>query len=263
MEDAGGKSGRRPGRHLQVEASGPGNARPANLMLVGRFRRGEVTEGCAGGAEGRSKRLICLCGARLQSRCGYSLCDTWMRDTGGKSGRRSGRHLQVEASGPRNAASVQQRLAGRFGWRFEAEGWFCGARLQSRCGYSLCETCMRDTGGKSGRRPGRHLQVEASGPRDDTIAQWSQWRLAARFRGGEIAQGRASAAWPQVDAPELSLGPGWEIQEVSRVGAQGPTSKSMLLAEEMPRVCSRLAGLKQRLWLAAGGKSQTRYWGHT
>eukprot|EP01047_Picozoa_sp_COSAG01_P104562 COSAG01_NODE_33866_length_557_cov_0.914847_2_plen_68_part_01 len=29
----------------------------------------------------------------------------------------------------------------------------------------------------------------------------------------------------KVDAPELSSGPGWEIQEVSRVGAQGVTSK--------------------------------------
>ena len=73
-------------------------------------------------------------------------------------------------------------------------------------------------------------------PRDDTIAQW---RLAGRFRGGEIAQGRACAVWLQVDAPELSSGPIWEIQEVSRVGAQGVTSKSKLLAREMPRVCSR------------------------
>ena len=40
-----------------------------------------------GGAEGRSKRLICL-------------RRTWMEDTGGKSGRRPGRHLQVEASSP-------------------------------------------------------------------------------------------------------------------------------------------------------------------
>ena len=64
-------------------------------------------------------------------------------------------------------------------------------------------------------------------------------RLAGRFRGGEIAQGRACAVWVQVDAPELSSGPGWEIQEVSRVGAQGATSKSKLLALEMPRVCSR------------------------
>ena len=95
---------------------------------------------------------------------------------------------------------------------------------------------MRDTGGKSGRRPGRHLQVEASGPRN---AASVQQRLAGRFRGGEIAQGRARAVWPQVDAPELSSGPVCEIQEVSRVGAQGVTSKSKLLAQEMPRVCSR------------------------
>jgi len=94
---------------------------------------------------------------------------------------------------------------------------------------------MGDTGGKSGRRPGRHLQVEASGPRN---AAGVQQRLAGRFRGGEIAQGRARAVWLQVDAPELSSGPGWEIQEVSRVGAQGVTSKSKLLAREMPRVCS-------------------------
>eukprot|EP01045_Picozoa_sp_COSAG04_P054830 COSAG04_NODE_24732_length_317_cov_1.311927_1_plen_93_part_10 len=36
-----------------------------------------------------------------------------------------------------------------------------------------------------------------------------------------------------------SARPGWEIQEVSRVGAQGVTSKSKLRAREMPRVCSR------------------------
>ena len=56
----------------------------------------------------------------------------------------------------------------------------------------------------------------------------------ARFRGGEIAQGRACAVWLKVGAPEISSGPGWEIQEVSRVGAQGVTSKSKLLAREMP-----------------------------
>jgi len=43
----------------------------------------------------------------------------------------------------------------------------------------------------------------------------------------------------KVDAPEASSGPGWKVQEVSRVGAQGVTSKSKLLAREMPRVCSR------------------------
>jgi len=95
---------------------------------------------------------------------------------------------------------------------------------------------MGDTGGKSARRPGRHLQVEASGPGN---AAGVQQRLAGRFRGGEIAPGRTCAAWVQVDAPELSSGPVGEIQEVSRLGAQGVTSKSKLLAREMPRVCSR------------------------
>ena len=95
---------------------------------------------------------------------------------------------------------------------------------------------MRDTGGKSGRRPGRHLQVEASGPGN---AAGVQQRLVGRFRGGEIAQGRACTVWAQVGAPELSPGPVGEIQEVSRVGAQGVTTKSKLLARQMPRVCSR------------------------
>ena len=106
---------------------------------------------------------------------------------------------------------------------------------------------MGDTGGKSGRRPARHLQVEASGPRDDTIAQW---RLAGRFRGGEIAQGRTCAVWVKVGAPELSSGHVGEIQEVSRVGAPGVTSKSKLLAREMPRVCSRglRADSRGNLW---------------
>ena len=37
----------------------------------------------------------------------------------------------------------------------------------------------------------------------------------------------------KVDAPWLSSGPGWDIQEVSRLGAQGVTSKSKLLARDM------------------------------
>ena len=56
---------------------------------------------------------------------------------------------------------------------------------------------------------------------------------AARWRKGGCA-----GPGGKVDAPELYSGPGWEIQEVSRVGAQGVTSKSKLLAREMPRVCS-------------------------
>jgi len=95
---------------------------------------------------------------------------------------------------------------------------------------------MGDTGGKSARRPGRHLQVEASGPGN---AAGVQQRLAGRFGGGEIAQGRACAVWLKVGAPELSSGPVGALQGVSRLGAQGVTTKSKLLAREMPRVCSR------------------------
>ena len=95
---------------------------------------------------------------------------------------------------------------------------------------------MEDTGGKSGRRPGTHLQVEASGPRNATSVQQ---RLAGRFGGKFEAEGSRAEPGGKVDAPELSSGPVWGIQEVSRVGAQGVTSKSKLLAREMPRVCSR------------------------
>ena len=125
----------------------------------------------------------------------------------------------------------------------------------SRCAAGLLGTWMEDTGGKSGRRPARHLQVEASGPGN---AAGVQQRLAGRFGGGEIAQGRACAVWLKVDAPELSSGPGWMIQEVSRVGAQGATSKSKLLAREMSRMQQRLVGprsgenwsLQVRAWLS-------------
>ena len=43
----------------------------------------------------------------------------------------------------------------------------------------------------------------------------------------------------KVDAPELSSGPGWKIQEASRAGAQRVTSKSKLLAREMPDLHNR------------------------
>ena len=53
---------------------------------------------------------------------------------------------------------------------------------------------------------------------------------------GEDCRRKGGCAGPgsKVDAPELSSGPGWKIQEVSRVGAQSVTSKSKLLAQEMP-----------------------------
>ena len=62
-----------------------------------------------------------------------------------------------------------------------------------------------------------------------------------RVDSGKSLRRKGGCAGPggKVDAPELSSGPGWEIQEVSRVGAQGVTSKSKLLAREMPRVRRR------------------------
>ena len=178
MEDRGGKSARRPARRLQAEASGPGNARPAHWRLAGRFRHGEVVDGCAGGAAGRSKGLICLLGTRMD-------------DTGGKSGRRPGSHLQVEASGPGNARPAHWRLAGRFRRGEVVEGCAGGAEGRSKRLICLRRTWMEDTGGKSGRRPERHLQVEASGPRN---ARPAHWRLAGRSRRGEVVEGCAGGA---------------------------------------------------------------------
>ena len=65
-----------------------------------------------------------------------------------------------------------------------------------------------------------------------------QQRLAGRFGGKFEAEGGRAGPGGKVDTPELSSGPGWEIQEVSRVGAQGVTSKSKLLALAMPRLHS-------------------------
>ena len=110
MEDAGGKSGRCRGSHLQVEASRPGNARSAHWRLAGRLRRGKVTEGCVGGAAGRSKGLICL-------------HVTWMEDRGGKSGRRPGRHRQVEAFDPDATIAQRSLVSWRTRWSCDLEVW--------------------------------------------------------------------------------------------------------------------------------------------
>ena len=133
------------------------------------FRRVETAEGCAGGADERTKSLI------WPSRPGSQIWAVIQA-------LRPARRLQVEASGPGNAASVQQRLAGRFGGKFEAEGGCAG--------------------------PGS-----------------------------------------EVDAPEVSSGPGWEIQEVSRVGAQGVTSKSKLWQFRVPgRVLVDVERVSEMLW---------------
>ena len=100
-------------RSRRLTGSGAWNfVLPFIERLVGQFRRGEVVEGCAGGAEGRSKRPICLRA-------------TWMGDRGGKSGRRPERHLQVAASGLGDVVSCAPRAAGGFG---AVLGCLCAAR---------------------------------------------------------------------------------------------------------------------------------------
>ena len=47
-------------------------------------------------------------------------------------------------------------------------------------------------------------------------------------------KGGCAGPGSKVDAPEVSSGPEWKIQGVSRVSAQRVTSKSKLLAREMP-----------------------------
>ena len=98
-----------------------------------RFGDSDEADGCAGSA-------------RRQSRCAGALLGTWMGDTGGKSGRRPGRHLQVEASGPGNAAIVQQRLAGlRAG-----SGKIVGGRVVARgqAAKSMRRSSPRDLDGR-------------------------------------------------------------------------------------------------------------------
>ena len=224
MGDTGGKSGRRPGRHLQVEASGPGNAASVQQRLAGRFRGGEIDQGrtCAVWLQVGAPELSSGPVWEIQE---VSLVAAAPRASPPSRSFWPGkcRECAAEACG-----SIRGKVCGR--------RWLRRARLQSRCAGALLGTCRRDIGGKSGRRPGRHLQVEASGPAN---AASVQHRLAGRFGGKFEAAGGCAGPGGKVDAPELSSGPGWEIQEVSRVGAQGVTSKSKLLAREMPRVCSR------------------------
>ena len=64
---------------------------------------------------------------------------------------------------------------------------------------------------------------------------------AARSRKGARAEQRVDRR-----GSYASVGPEWKIQEVSRVGAQGVTSKSKLLAREMPDLQTRC------LWADSG-----------
>ena len=122
--DLGGETGA-GGSACRIGRSGtaarPFQPVPADMSPVGRvfaqplptarsLRRVAAPGSCKRACEsirGEFDAAKLLRGARLQSRCAGGLRGTWMEDTGGKSGRRPGRHLQVEAFGPGNAASVQ------------------------------------------------------------------------------------------------------------------------------------------------------------
>ena len=81
-----------------------------------------------------------------------------------------------------------------------------------------------------------------------------------RVDSGEDGRRKGGCAGPggKVDAPEAPSGPGWEIQEVSRVGAQGVTSKSKLLALEMLRVCKCI--ISWAGWTAMPDRPRRRGW---
>ena len=93
--------------------------------------------------------------------------------------------------------------------------------------------------------PNDFVALPTTAAREVRMMEWADLgedcSRGLRADSGEDCRRKGGCAGPggKVDAPELSSGPGWEIQEVSRVGAQGVTSKSKLLAREMPRVCSR------------------------
>ena len=108
----------RPFQPVPADMSPVGRVFAQPLPTARNFRRVAAPDSCKRACEsirGEFDAAKLLRGARLQSRCAGGLRGTWMADTGGKSGRRPGRHLQVEASGPGNAASVECVLAGELG----------------------------------------------------------------------------------------------------------------------------------------------------
>ena len=110
-------------------------------------------------------------------------------------------------------------------------------------------------GARAGQRVDRRRSYASSGPgwelqevsRVGAQGATSKSKLLARempdlHTGGLRVDSSAARWWKGARAEQrvdrrrsyASAGPGWEIQEVSRVGAQGVTSKSKLMAREMP-----------------------------
>ena len=170
-----------------------------------------------------------------------------------------------------SAASLKRRSKRRIGksgpetlwrarcWKFEAEGGFAGPGSE-----------VDAPGASSG--PGRKIQeVSRVGAQSVT----SKSKLLAqempdlhtgglRVDSGAARSRKGARAGQRVDrrGSYASVGPEWKIQEVSRLGAQGVTSKSKLLAREMPdlhtgglRVGSRAALSLEVAFAKAGLKS--------
>ena len=139
MGDTGGKSGRRPARHPQVEASGPGNATSALCRLGGRVGGRRCDLEVTGWGLGRP--IACI----LQSRSRWGL-----------------RRIGVEP-GPENAPSAIFSVAGEEplarapgGQRARSRLWrsdWISAQVGCRCGGLPFGTCVKSLARPQARLP--------------------------------------------------------------------------------------------------------------
>ena len=88
-------------------------------------------------------------------------------------------------------------------------------------------------------RPAVHAHTSKS--QLQRVRRLTKLRCARKSIRGDVrvAGGRVCGGWVKIDASKVPSTPRDKVQEVSRLAAQGVTSKSKLLAREMPRVCSR------------------------
>ena len=114
--------------------------------------------------------------------------------------------------------------------------FFTGLLAQNRCSPRppICRGSFPSAPPGRRRRGGAVWCAARNGRRTNarkrrrTHRQAPSTQSASRFGGKFETEGGCAGPGGKVDVPELSSGPGWEIQEVSRVGAQGVTSKSKL-----------------------------------
>ena len=153
-----------------------------------------MTDGHAGGLQvdrGEIDAAKLLCGARLQSRCAGGLRGTWMEGTGGKSGRRPGRHLQVEAFG------LEMLLLRTGGLQVDSgTAKLLRARVRGSAPAEGIQTFRRDLEARSGRLLEPRSQPDTASrsfcPQGRQTC--AQDRLASRFGCGTAAEGRVCGA---------------------------------------------------------------------